>query len=60
MGTIFASCPVGELSELRGGMRWLMGTSSDDVVDTRGGSMRILGLIATFDINGNLSGAHEA
>lgn len=49
-----------ELGRLIGGMKWQKGTSNDDVIDARGGSMRVFGFIATFDINGNLSGAYEA
>ena len=36
-------------------MKWQKGTSNSDVVDARGGSIVIFGLIATFDIDGNLS-----
>lgn len=49
-----------ELDQIGGGMKWKRGTSSEHVIDARGGSYELLGLIITFDINGNVSSMESA
>ena len=44
-----------ELEQVSGGMKWPRGYKSPNVIDARGGSIRIGGIIVTFDINGDVS-----
>ena len=44
-----------ELEQVSGGMKWPRGYKSANVIDARGGSIRIGGIIVTFDIDGEVS-----
>jgi hypothetical protein len=41
--------------QVSGGMKWPRGYKSGNVIDARGGSIRIGGIIVTFDIDGDVS-----
>lgn len=43
------------LDAVAGGMKWTPGTKNDDVIDARGGQIKIFGFTVTFDIKGNTS-----
>jgi hypothetical protein len=44
-----------EPEQVSGGMKWTRGTKNPDVIDARGGTIRMGGIIATFDIDGDVS-----
>jgi hypothetical protein len=44
-----------ELDAVSGGMKWQPGTKNDDVIDARGGQIKIFGFTITLDIKGNPS-----
>jgi hypothetical protein len=44
-----------ELDKVGGGMKWVPGTKNPDVIDARGGQVKILGITFTLDVNGNIS-----
>lgn len=43
------------LDAVSGGMKWQPGTKNSDVIDARGGQVKILGFTVTLDIKGNPS-----
>ena len=47
---------IGELAAVSGGMKWTP-VDNKDVVDARGGQVKVLGWTFTLDVNGNVSGA---
>jgi hypothetical protein len=44
-----------EIDVVAGGMKWTRGTDNTDVIDARGGSIKVLGITITMDVNGNIS-----
>ena len=44
-----------DLEAVSGGMKWTPGTKNDDVIDARGGQVKIFGFEITFDVNGKVS-----
>jgi hypothetical protein len=50
-----AELTTDELDAVSGGFK-TQATKNDDVIDARGGQVKILGLTITLDINGNPSG----
>jgi hypothetical protein len=44
-----------ELDYVSGGMIWNRNQANPDVIDARGGSVRVFGWIVTLDVNGNIS-----
>lgn len=44
-----------ELAGVSGGMKWTPGTSNPDVIDARGGQVKIMGFTFTLDVNGKIS-----
>lgn len=43
------------LDAVVGGMKWQPGTKNNDVIDARGGQIKIFGLTITLDIKGHPS-----
>ncbi|MDI1262457.1 MAG: hypothetical protein PS018_04275 [bacterium] len=43
------------LDAVAGGLKWQPGTRNDDVIDARGGQIKIFGFTVTLDIKGNPS-----
>ena len=43
------------LDAVSGGMKWTPGTKNDDVIDARGGQIKIFGFEITLDVNGKVS-----
>ncbi len=46
-----------ELDRVSGGMKWVRGTDNPDVIDARGGQIKVLGWTITLDVNGKPSSA---
>lgn len=46
-----------ELDRVTGGTKWQSGTKNPDVIDARGGQIKVLGWTITLDINGKPSSA---
>ena len=44
-----------ELDRVNGGMKYERNTQNPDVIDARGGQVKILGLTFTLDVNGKIS-----
>jgi hypothetical protein len=44
-----------ELDAVSGGLKWTPGTKNDDVIDARGGQIKIFGFNITFDVKGDVS-----
>jgi hypothetical protein len=44
-----------ELEQVSGGMKWTRGTKNPDVIDARGGTIRMGAITFTLDINGDVS-----
>ena len=44
-----------ELDQVSAGMKYERGTQNPDVIDARGGVIKVLGLTFTLDVNGKIS-----
>jgi len=55
MNTATHELDIEKLDVVAGGFKWQPNTKNDDVIDARGGQIKILGFTITLDIKGNPS-----